>query len=194
VAVKKPAIHGRDHRHGGVDPVHIAWEDVGTSGGTAVAGGGIQFETYPQAGDWMYWNTSSAGPNGYGLRIIDDSTLGVLIESNTGPIIIEAADDINLSSDNADFLLTALGSGGLGQIEADSDLFIACHNGGVSLQVGSSYSFAIQTAVGHEMAEFNAGSGGERFTVYDASGARIFSVDDDGDLHGLTGKALTFDL
>jgi hypothetical protein len=31
-------------------------------------------------------------------------------------------------------------------------------------------------------------------TVFDNAGNPIFRVDEDGDLHGLTGKALTFDL
>lgn len=37
-------------------------------------------------------------------------------------------------------------------------------------------------------------SAGESFTVLDSSGNPIFRVDEDGDLHGKTGKALTFDL
>jgi hypothetical protein len=35
---------------------------------------------------------------------------------------------------------------------------------------------------------------GASFTVLDSTGAPIFRVDEDGDLHGKTGKALTFDL
>lgn len=35
---------------------------------------------------------------------------------------------------------------------------------------------------------------GQTFTVEDSSGNPIFRVDEDGDLHGKTGKALTFDL
>ena len=30
---QKPVIHGRDHAYGGADPLGIAWEDVGDSGG-----------------------------------------------------------------------------------------------------------------------------------------------------------------
>jgi hypothetical protein len=35
----KPIIHGRDHEHGGADPTHIVYEDVGTSGGGGGSGG-----------------------------------------------------------------------------------------------------------------------------------------------------------
>lgn len=35
---------------------------------------------------------------------------------------------------------------------------------------------------------------GASFTVLDSTGAPIFRVDEDGDLHGKAGKALTFDL
>jgi len=39
MAVAKPVIHHRDHEHGGADPVHVVWEDVGTSGGGTGGGG-----------------------------------------------------------------------------------------------------------------------------------------------------------
>jgi hypothetical protein len=35
---------------------------------------------------------------------------------------------------------------------------------------------------------------GTTLTIVDSTGAPIFRVDDDGDLHGKTGKAITFDL
>src|SRR5262249_49596206 len=34
----KPILHARDHGHGGADPIHIVWEDVGTSGGSGTSG------------------------------------------------------------------------------------------------------------------------------------------------------------
>jgi hypothetical protein len=37
---KQHVMHGRDHKHGGADPLQIAYEDVGTGGGGA-AGAGI---------------------------------------------------------------------------------------------------------------------------------------------------------
>jgi hypothetical protein len=44
----------------------------------------------------------------------------------------------------------------------------------------ANYSFALRS--------------GGTLTVKDSSGNPIFRVDENGDLHGLTGKALTFDL
>jgi hypothetical protein len=38
------------------------------------------------------------------------------------------------------------------------------------------------------------GGGDNLFTFYDGAGHEIFAIDADGDLHGKTGKALTFDL
>ena len=60
MASRKPVIHARDHGHGGADPVHIVWEDVGSSGG-----GGASTANQP----WVYVQrrnltiASSAGTN-----------------------------------------------------------------------------------------------------------------------------------
>ena len=72
---KQHVMHGRDHEHGAADPIHIAWEDVGGGGG---GGSGIQFEASPQAGGWLYVETTdrtagAGAPNGWGLELYDTS-------------------------------------------------------------------------------------------------------------------------
>lgn len=67
---QKPILHGRDHASGGVDPIPGI--------------GGIGFDTYPQAGNWLYAETddeSGAGgsPSGYGIELDDFSTGGVFL-------------------------------------------------------------------------------------------------------------------
>lgn len=42
-------------------------------------GGGIQFDTYPQEGNWLYVKTldASGSPNGYGMQLVDFSDGGM---------------------------------------------------------------------------------------------------------------------
>jgi len=79
----KPHVHGRDHEHGGADTTLIHYEDVGTSGpGT----GGIQFDSYPQDGQWLYLETDGPDttPSGFGVEVYDASGNGVDLASHSG--------------------------------------------------------------------------------------------------------------
>lgn len=69
---QKPPIHGRDHRPGGADPI---------------PGTGIQFDTYPQAGNWLYAETTggTGSPHGYGIELV-------------------ATDDISMETDGTFFM------------------------------------------------------------------------------------------
>lgn len=66
----RPVLHGRDHAPGGADPI------PGSSG--------IAFDTYPQAGEWLYIETDGAGttPSGFGMELFDDSGNGIDISSD----------------------------------------------------------------------------------------------------------------
>jgi hypothetical protein len=59
---QKPILHGRDHATGGVDPIPGI--------------GGLSFDTYPQAGNWLYVETDDStgaggSPSGYGIELSD---------------------------------------------------------------------------------------------------------------------------
>src|SRR5262249_52280676 len=56
-----PPKHGSTHRADGSDPI------PGLGGG----GGGIQFDTEPQSGDWLDVETTSTDGNGYGATFTD---------------------------------------------------------------------------------------------------------------------------
>jgi hypothetical protein len=79
----KPVNHGRDHSPGGADPIPNL-------------SGGINFDTYPQAGEWLYVETDGAGtsPSGFGMEFFDDSGNG-----------------IDISADGAHLRLNEFGSG-----------------------------------------------------------------------------------
>jgi len=105
----KPHVHGRDHEHGGADTTLIHYEDVGTSG----AGGGIQFDSYPQDGQWLYLETDGpdTSPSGYGVEVFDASGNGVDLASAGGQVTIQTtgAGDILLQA-TGDIVLRLSGS------------------------------------------------------------------------------------
>jgi len=107
----KPHVHGRDHEHGGADTTLIHYEDVGTSGGGS---GGIQFDSYPQDGQWLYLETDgpATSPSGFGVEIYDPSGNGVdLASSSGGQITLDTTGggDILLQS-TGDIVLIATGT------------------------------------------------------------------------------------
>ena len=73
---QKPILHGRDHSPGGADPI----PDLG----------GIQFDTYPQAGQWLYIETdgSDTSPSGFGMEFFDTSGNGIDLAANAGGDIV----------------------------------------------------------------------------------------------------------
>ena len=69
------------------------------------SGSGIQFDTYPQAGDYLYVEVTDddAAPNGYSLELLDSAAVadgGVHLASTNNKILIEttAAGDIEMLS------------------------------------------------------------------------------------------------
>ena len=134
----KPHVHGRDHEHGGADTTLIHYEDVGDSGG---GGGGIQFDSYPQAGQWLYVETDGAAtsPSGYGVEVYDTSGNGIdlacdaggtilLQTSGGGSIILQSTEDIRLiAGGTANILLPSLpvtDPGSPGALWVDSSGFL----------------------------------------------------------------------
>lgn len=54
-------------------------------------GSGIQFDTSPQSGDWLYVETTESsghGPGGYGIELKDDGPSGILLTSDNGQLSI----------------------------------------------------------------------------------------------------------
>lgn len=64
------------------------------------SGSGIQYDTYPQSGDWLYSETTGeGGPNGAGVDFEDTGSGGIrFVASNTGYVIINAngQGDVNI--------------------------------------------------------------------------------------------------
>jgi hypothetical protein len=109
----KPVLHRRDHEHGGADTVRIQYESVGGAGP-----GGIMFDTYPQAGQWLYIETdgTDTSPSGYGIEIFDTSGNGIDVGSNGGITLKNITDgdiSLNNTSSSGRVLIEASGSDGV---------------------------------------------------------------------------------
>lgn len=136
----KPIIHGRDHRPDGVDPIPGI--------------GGIMFDTYPQAGNWLYVETddetgSGGSPSGLGVEVYDASPNGgIMFTSDAGGVRSRISlnefggDDIIL--DPADRVViqgTAQITGGLIVFGNDADIST---NVTAHIEAGSSDHYGVQ--------------------------------------------------
>jgi len=175
---KSLELHGQDHVR--VDPIP----------------GQILFDKDPQSGGYLYVgvNDDAAGsPNGYGIElavesVYPDTSGGIRLQnseqgydSTWGVLIENAADNGTQIKDT--------GGGGI-DIHNTSGSFYIHGNQGVKIhddgdtfiEIENDHDITIQLHTGCTL------------TVTNHSGTPLFRVDEDGDLHGLTGKALTFDL
>jgi hypothetical protein len=100
------------------------------------ASGGIQFDTNPQAGTYLYLQTSGPGPFAYGIDIQDNSTQGILFESNNGVLFLEGATEVSLSSDTADVDIGA--EINLGLKASTGDVNLTAPNGDVGISASPS--------------------------------------------------------
>ena len=160
------------------------------SDSSAVTGtSGIFFDTAPQDGDYLYTKTTRpTSPGGYGTEfLVEGLEAGVGFHlfvnslSNGGMILIENGDD-------GGTIINDYGAGGM-IVEAPS---------GIMTALGQEVEIHATTGAGRGVVVFldNTNTGGNNFgfTVKNHLGNPIFRVDEDGDLHGLAGKALVFDL
>lgn len=131
---QKPVIHGRDHSHGGADPVQIAWEDVGSGAGGS--GGGIQFDT-DNVGGWLSVQTTGYDSGGYGVHFITSAAFVV----EAGGIELKTPDgggqSFTVTADDFGFY------GGSGLPDSTSVDF-AVNVGGHIVLNGGAASFALQ--------------------------------------------------
>ena len=174
---QKPILHGRDHSPGGADPIPGL--------------GGIQFETYPQAGEWLYVETTGAGtsPSGYGMEFFDDGANGIDLASGSNRIDINAfgSDRIEMVCQD-DFTVNASG---------DMTLTISG-----ALNASSSGDAVVSSSSGISVLQRNGGTYGPTWLevsdgvlTFLLNGTPIFKVDGtDSSYHILTGAAWTADL
>ena len=105
---QKPILHGRDHSPGGADPI----PDLT---------GGIDFDTYPQAGQWLYIETDGpdTSPSGFGMEFFDQGENG-----------------IDLTSGNCHLKLNDFSSGDVDLTTTAGDVTIGASSGQVEVGAG----------------------------------------------------------
>jgi hypothetical protein len=172
-------------------------------------GGGIQFDTDPQSGDWLLVETTGTNPaTSYSLDLYsqDDMRLrsDTFIELDAGDIELNGG-NVDITGAKTQSLFVSLGTiditspvGSTGHISLSSRGQLILESS--ALWSGQSAAAMVLDAV----TTLKTSSGGDtefrllvaatHLTVKDHTGAAIFRVDENGDLHGKTGKALTFDL
>jgi hypothetical protein len=154
---------------------------LGGLAGSTPAGSGIQFDTFPQSGDWLYVQTTdgTGAPSGIPLHFYDSSA---------------AAVGISLQSDNGEIDITAFGNqldlSSFGVLSLTSSVSMVM-DVGAFLRMSVIDDLRIDVGNGMSLA-LNAAS--TALTVLNHLGAPIFEVREDGSLHGETGKSLVFDL
>jgi hypothetical protein len=144
---------------------------------SVATGGGIQFDTSPQAGDWLYVETDneSGSPNGYGMEFNDQSGGGIKVESLYGVEVLSAGSD--------GISLRDIGTGGA-QLFSAVGVFI--ESGDVFVKADSSGSKTIY---------LDLSAVGSQVKVRNHSLAPIFEIREDGSVHGLASVgAITWDL
>lgn len=156
--------------------------------GAAAAGGGIQFDTDPQEGGSLVATTTVGGITLTAAQFFLLSSIGasIIMEAldTDGDISLEAGSDITLRADDGRIDLDAFGSAA--GIELDSR-----GSAGISFRIRSTGQLFVKDAGGNVVLRIDQDG---TFNVFDDTGQPTFRADADGDLHGKTGKALTFDL
>ncbi len=177
--------------------------------------GGIRYGRH-NSGTWLDVATTTVdgftGDTGAGKAVTFDMPNNanggsLVVRNGTGDTVFDAGGD---SAGNYGIDLRA---GGLGSLNISAPFTFWDNGGGIvrilnvslfdvaadTFQVICTSDWVVQTAhasVGVAASEeVQIGlANGQPLTVFDHLGNPIFRVDEDGDLHGLTGKALVFDL
>lgn len=139
---------------------------------------GIRFDTLNQGG-WLDIEASDNGPTGNEINI--EAASGTMNLQSFGALSLQG-DGLSFGS-NGDYLLQTVGD----VLNQPSGNFTAEPLGDMNLDASGSVTVRGDTI------EVRL-RGTSDLTVFDSGGNPLFRVDQDGDLHGLTGKSLTFDL
>jgi hypothetical protein len=147
----------------------VSWFQGVAAQASSAGGNGVLYDTSPQgAGHYLYSDTDTAGPSGYGLRLQDATPTGLLIEAHgaSGDATLESdMGTVHVWADAADV-----------DVQAGTSIGLAAQTG-ISLQantevdIGADESVVIQANL--------AGGGGNRIQL-DPGGGPTLRLNDDG--------------
>jgi hypothetical protein len=134
------------------------------------SGGGIQFDTDPQSGDWLVVETTDSVPSGTGAGY---------------GIALRPSDGFNITTPNN---VQVLATTGVGITASNGNVAIFAGGAGRTLSLTSNRVFATG------LIDFVLASG-KSFTVYASDAAtKLFEVRDDATVHIQTGQTVQADL
>lgn len=175
----------------------------------AAAAAGIKFDTTPQSGGYLLVTTTGNNPaTSYGIDLqgVDDIRVQTtdIIELDASDILIQGGNSSITGPKTSSFLLSIggiviqqpVGSTGDISVTSRDQLLLVSTNllsaqTNAAMQLGAATTLTLEAGGGIILSLLAAATS---VTVKDSGGNAIFRVDENGDLHGKTGKALVFDL
>jgi hypothetical protein len=172
---------------------------------------GIQFDTFPQSGTWLYVETTGARVSGFGIELnassgywfhgagasTIDATAGLTLKSTGGNV------DVSATAAGKKITLTAAAEAKLAAKKISLDAtgvaggsVIVSSNDLISMGCSGASGFRVSTVGGvgtDGPIEFDIGSG-QKFVIKDSSGNPLLEVRDNGTFHIKTGAAWVADL
>ena len=162
-------------------------------------GAGIQFDKFPQTGSWLDITTTGTDPNtGNGVDV--NSTDAVAIQSNNSDVSLQAGALMTLDAQTGVDVTTRATV----DIQADTHVIARPTHQiqltpGTDLVVNAGGEIDLTAVTGIFITDssdmiIQLRTAATAVTVTDHLNNPIFKVNENGDLQGLTGKALTFNL
>lgn len=159
---------------------------ITVAGGGGGGGGGIQFDTEPQAGTWLYVETTGAATSGYGIEM--NASDGIWLHGPNS-LTLEGDAGADLTSASGNIGIHATGSGRSINIAADQQINLDTGGGFIHLR-------GTVLSLGHYTDQIRVTLASTKaFTIYKSdTTTKLLEVRDDGTVHIKTGASWAADL
>lgn len=134
----------------------------------APVGGGIQFDTFPQAGEWLFVETTGPGTTPFGFGIELKPSDGLLVNTPRAMQVF-AGQGIGLTATGGNVGLIATGFGSGAAMTADQTIEVGCGVGEMRFDGTEMHLQAFSVDIAMRLAA------GKQFIIYDSGGAVLAS-------------------
>lgn len=124
----------------------VSWFPRGGVSTSGSGGSGIQYDTYPQSGHWLYSATTGfGGPNNVGVDLEDTGGKGYRIRSN-GVLDLIVGDEVFIQAEGSSSeTYLWFHSSGQAELRADNDVLIRTGGAQIALQANTALDFQINS-------------------------------------------------
>lgn len=136
--------------------------------GATPAGGGIQFDTFPQAGEWLFVETTGPGTTPFGFGIELKPSDGLLVNTPRAMQVF-AGQGIGLTATGGNVGMHANAAGSNASITADAAIEASCGVGELRFDGTEMHLQAFSVDIAMRLAA------GKQFIIYDSGGAVLAS-------------------